>query len=248
MMALAEGTRVKANQAGLHRPEHTTFQGYALVACATLRHELRYLREAGFLDVDRVLYTGPGLHTKPNELERQLTRQLQRAKESSPRVIVVYGSRCYIGDDDPTRTIDDIIGSARVSRIAADGCIDMLCAAEERERIAEGENIFWMSPGWIENWKRIYQRYLGWDAADANMNFPGFYRKAIFLDPQPLGMFDDWIEHSPERILEFSDWTQLVVDRHPVTLDRLSNLLLQCIDEGERTGRRLDAPRWIRRA
>jgi hypothetical protein len=238
MIALAEDLRVKADNAALHQPERTSFQGYALVACANLRRELKYLRETGFLDVDRVLYTGPGLHTKPDELERQLVRQLGRAKESSPRVIVVYGSKCYVGEEDPTRTIDDIIGSAGVARVAADGCIDMLCDADERERIAEGENVFWMSPGWMENWKRIYQRYLGWDAADANMNFPGFYRKAIFLDPQPLGIFVDLIEDSPERILEFSDWTQLVVESHPVTLDRLKRLLLECTDAGQRTVRR----------
>jgi len=228
MMTPAESTLVKSEDPTGDRPENASFQGYALVACANLRRELKYLRETGFLDVDRVLYTGPGLHAKPDELQRQLARQLGRARESSPRVIVVYGNKCYVDYEDATRTIDDIIGSSGVSRVAADGCIDMLCDAEERDQLAQGESIFWMSPGWMENWKRIYQRYLGWDAADANMNFPGFYRKAIFLDPQPLGIFDELVEHRPEKILEFSDWTQLVVESHPVTLDRLKMLLLQC--------------------
>jgi hypothetical protein len=199
---------------------------------------LSYLRENGLSDVERVLYTGPGLHAKPEELERQLVRQLGRAKESSPNVVVVYGSKCYLDPKDPTRTIDSIVEQANVRRVEAEGCIDMLCDADCRREMSGDESVLWLSPGWMENWRRIWQEYLGWDAADANMNFPGFYRKAIFLDPQPLGIFDDWAANSPEKILEFSDWTHLSVESRSVTLDRLKSLLMECRAPGRTAGGR----------
>jgi len=208
------------------------FDGCIIVACGTLRRELAYLRESGFLDVERVLYTGAGLHAKPEELERQLVRQLERARKSSPNVIVVYGSKCYLDPNQPSRTIDSIVAGPGVCRVQAQGCIDMLCDAKCRRELSGDESVLWLSPGWIENWRRIWQEYLGWEAADANMNFPGFYRKAIFLDPQPLGVFDDWSAHSPERILELSDWMHLPVESRPVTLDRLKNVLMECRMEG----------------
>ncbi len=216
--------------------EQTSFRGHAIVACGTLRRELNYLRESGFLDADRILYAGPGLHAKPDELKTQLARQLARARESSSHVIVVYGSKCYLDPNEPTRTIDSLLGNADTRRVEAEGCIDMLCDARQREELAQGESILWLSPGWMENWKRIYQGYLGWDAADANMNFPGYYRRAIFLDPQPLGLFDEWTGREPETILEFSDWTRLPVESRPVTLERLKGLLRECVSRGEGRG------------
>jgi hypothetical protein len=204
------------------------FDGCSIVACGTLRRELSYLRESGFLDAERLLYTGAGLHAKPEELERQLLRQLGRARESSSSVIVIYGSKCYLDTSRPSRTIDSIVDEASACRVQAQSCIDMLCDAECRRDLSGDESVLWLSPGWIENWRRIWQEYLGWEAADANMNFPGFYRKAIFLDPQPLGVFDEWAAHSPERILEFSDWTHLTVESQLVTLGRLKSLLMQC--------------------
>jgi hypothetical protein len=205
--------------------------GWSIVACGTLRRELGYLRETGFLDAARVLYTGAGLHARPEELERQLVRQLGRARESSPNVVVVYGSKCYLDPNQPSKTIDSILDEAGARRVQAQGCIDMLCDAECRRDLSHNESVLWLSPGWIEHWRRIWQEYLGWDAADANMNFPGFYRKAIFLDPQPLAVFDSWTASSPEKILEFSDWTRLPVESRPVTLDRLKSLLMQCRTE-----------------
>jgi len=214
------------------------FDGYSIVACGTLRRELSYLRDSGFLDAERVLYTGPGLHAKPEELERQLVRQLGRARESSPNVIVVYGSKCYLDLNEPSKTIDSIVDEAGACRVSAQGCIDMLCDAQCQRDLSGDESVLWLSPGWIEHWRRIWQEYLGWDAADANMNFPGFYRKAIFLDPQPLGVFDEWAARSPEKILEFSDWTHLSVEGRPVTLERLKSLLMECRAEGRNASSR----------
>jgi hypothetical protein len=76
-------------------------------------------------------------------------------------------------------------------------------------------------------WERIYKDALEWDDADANVNF-GTYRKAIFLDPQPLKVYD---EYTPTNILDFSGWTHLAVVRQEISLNRLKSLLSGCVLE-----------------
>ena len=179
----------------------TSFKGYAIVSCGTLRRELNYLEHINFLDADKILYTAPGLHEKQTELEKQLVRHLINAKKYSQKIIVIYGERCYLDPDDPFRDIDQIIREhgAGISRVQARSCIDMLASAKEREKISGGRKIYWLTPGWLENWKQILKE---WDAAKANETFPQNDR-AILLDA--VDFFDEYCQNSPEKILEFSD-------------------------------------------
>ena len=130
---------------------HTLFKGYAIVSCGTLRPELNYLQGSGFLNADKIFYTAPGLHENVHELEKQLIRQLKHANQYSQKIIVVYGSRCYIDSVDPLKTIDKIIKEQGVDvlRIKAKNCIDMLADIEERKNISGGEKTYWLSPGWL---------------------------------------------------------------------------------------------------
>ena len=63
----------------------------------------------------------------------------------------------------------------------------------------------------------------GWDSADANANFPGFYDKIVVLDG--LGLADEYMTRRAEEILELFDWTGLEVEFHAITLDRFKGLL-----------------------
>jgi len=64
---------------------HTSFKGYTIVSCGTLRKELNYLEDTQFLDADKILFTAPGLHEDQRELKRQLIRQLVNAKKYSKK-------------------------------------------------------------------------------------------------------------------------------------------------------------------
>jgi len=205
---------------------YLSFKGYSIVSCGTLRRELNYLKDTGFLDADRILYTAPGLHERQTELERQLVRQLLNARKYSQKIIVVYGERCYLDPVNPFRDIDKVIQEQGkgISRIQARSCIDMLTSAEEREKISQGEKIYWLSPGWIENWKKIFEE---WDAAKANETFPQ-HQKAILLDA--VGFFDEYCQQFPEKILEFSDWMKLEIEPYKISLDRFKTLLLGCLE------------------
>ncbi len=198
----------------------TTFKGHSIVSCGTLRRELRHLQENGFLDVDRLLFTAPGLHENLDELQKQLTGRIQKARKHSQKVIVVYGDTCYL-----PRDIDELLDTEDdgISRVEASHCIDMLASVEERDRIAAGKKIYWLPPGWFEYKKAVFKN---WDVGMANETFPQ-HHKAVLLDP--LGVFDEYLQTSPEEILGFSDWMGIPFEPYRITLSRLKALLSDCV-------------------
>jgi len=206
-----------------------SFSDIAIVSCGTLSPELNYLRETGFLNARQILYTTPGLHETPRELERQLLKQITKAKEMANKVIVVYGGKfCYINADEPTRTMKKMIEEQgpSVRRIQATHCLDMLASEADRERIAQevagGEKVWWMTPGWIKFRHHVFK---DWDKGLANENFPRHTGGAIVLDG--MGYMDRYMTDHPEELLEYSDWMGIPIQPYPVNLDRLRGLLLE---------------------
>ena len=203
-----------------------SFQDYAIVACGTLTMELNYLEKIGAIDARKIIYTKPGRHEVPRELESQLISQIAKAKQYAAHVIVVYGGKfCYVNADNPYRKIDTIIEEQvepgiTISRIKATHCVDMLAGKEEREEISQGRDVYWLTPGWMKYRQFVYQ---DWDKGLANENFPKHTGGAMMLDA--VGYYDDVLEKDPEKILDFSDWMGIPVEPHPVSLDRLKNLL-----------------------
>ena len=205
-----------------------SFQDYAIVACGTLNMELTHLKDSGFLDARKILYTKPGRHEIPRELESQLIRQIGIAKTYASNIIVIYGGKfCYVNADNPYRKIDTIIQEqeepgVKMSRIKATHCMDMLASVEEREKISQGKDIYWFTPGWMKYRHYVYQ---GWDKGLANENFPKHSGGAIMLDA--IGYYDKVMQNDPEKILEFSDWMGIPIEPYRISLDRLKKLLLE---------------------
>ncbi|MCD6505687.1 DUF1638 domain-containing protein [Candidatus Poribacteria bacterium] len=132
--------------------DRKSFEDRCIISCGMLYPELRYLMGTGFLNPFKIMFTPPGLHAKPDELERQLIRRLKRDKELCPphKIIVVYGRKCYVNVDEPTKRVDSIIESQGegIRRVQGDYGYDMLAGIEERERISGGEadKILWFTP------------------------------------------------------------------------------------------------------
>jgi hypothetical protein len=203
---------------------HLSFRDYAIVSCGTLSPEINYLQRIGFLDARKILYTKPGRHEIPRELEEQLVRQIDNARKYAERIIVVYGGKfCYINADDPYRTIDKIIQEQGpgISRIKASHCMDMLASAEEREKISEGRDVYWLTPGWLKFRRYVFQ---DWDKGLANENFPKHTGGAIMLDG--IGFWDEYELNHPEEILDFSDWMGIPLEPCKISLERFKRLLL----------------------
>jgi hypothetical protein len=198
---------------------------FSIVSCGSLRMELNYLKEEGFLDDRKIYYTTPGLHELNRELEIQLVRQIKKAGENSEGIIVLYGDRCFVDSADYFRSIDVVIKEQGVQacRVKAHNCIDMLVSEDEREEIAAGRRVYWLIPGWVEYRKNVF---LEWDAGKANETFPS-NDTAILLDA--IGYYDRLAEEHPEKLLEFSDWMGIGLEPYPIPLDRFKGMLSSCL-------------------
>jgi hypothetical protein len=206
-----------------------SFADITIVSCGTLRLELTYLQQEGFLDTPHILYTTPGLHQDIHELERQLVHGIQKAREKTERVLVVYGGKfCYVNADEPTRRMQTIIYEQghNVVRINATHCMDMLAGEAERDRIAQelagGEPVWWMTPGWVKFRKLVFK---GWDKGLANENFPRHSGGAVVLDG--IGFMDQYMAEQPEEFLEYCDWMGIPMQPYPVSLERFQSLLAE---------------------
>src|SRR4030042_511450 len=73
-----------------------SFSDIAIVSCGTLSLELNHLRETGFLNARQILYTTPGLHETPLDLEKQLLKQIAQDKDLSMKewAMVTPCARC----------------------------------------------------------------------------------------------------------------------------------------------------------
>ena len=154
-------------------------------------------------------------------------RRVQKAKEKTEKVIVVYGGKfCYVNIDQPTRLMKHIIEDQgpTVARVDATHCMDMIASEKERDQIAKemagDEPVWWMTPGWIKFQKEVFK---GWDKALANENFPKHTGGAIVLDG--IGYMDEFMEADPEGYLEYSDWMGIPLLPYAVTLERFKGLL-----------------------
>lgn len=204
-----------------------TFSDIAIVSCGTLSMELQNLQEEGFLDTPMIYYTLPGLHQNVQELELQLVKQINKAKEKYSKIIVVYGGKfCYVNIDKPMRQMQQIVEEQGegVVRIQATHCMDMLASAAELEVIAQemagGEPVWWMTPGWVKFRSKVFD---GWDKGRANENFPRHTGGAIVLDG--IGYLDRYMEEQPEKFLDYCDWMGITLMSYPVSLDRFKGLL-----------------------
>jgi hypothetical protein len=212
------------------------FADIAIVSCGTLSLELNFLKAEGFLGTAHLSFTTPGLHEDIHELERQLVSRIRKAKERAGRVLVVYGGKfCYVNADHPTRTMQTLMAEqgACVARIHATHCMDMIVSEAERnaiaDEVADGEKIWWMTPGWV---KFRHQVFKGWDKGLANENFPRHTGGAIVLDG--IGYMDAYMAEDPEAFLDYSDWMGIPITPYPVKLDRFKSLLLEQAEQLQR--------------
>ncbi|MFW5936829.1 MAG: DUF1638 domain-containing protein [Desulfosalsimonas sp.] len=206
-----------------------SFSDIAIVSCGTVSLELNYLKKEGFMDAKQLYFTTPGLHETPKELEKQLIERIGKAGEKADKILVVYGGKfCYVNADEPTRTIDTIIAEqgGSIARINATHCMDMMASESEREELAGGDKVLFLTPGWI---KFRHQVFKGWDKGLANENFPKHTGGAMVLDG--IGFMDDYMAEKPEELLEYSDWMGIPIQPCPITLDRFKSLLSEKAEE-----------------
>jgi hypothetical protein len=180
------------------------------------------------------------LHAVPDRLEEHLLKRLDQARDWCPdhKIIVAYGRKCYTSTDEPLKRVDSILQAhgRGIVRVQGEYGYDMLAGLEDRQRISGGKEnrVLWFTPGWLGSWRTVYQSYFGWDEADANANFPGFYDKVIVLDS--LGVADGYMSEHAEEVLELFDWTGLEIEFQSITLERFKGLLVDSLSQADVEG------------
>ncbi|MHB9094112.1 MAG: DUF1638 domain-containing protein [Eubacteriales bacterium] len=178
------------------------------IACSMLSEEIQNVTEELGL-VNRILYIDAALHVDLDKLKSALDGRLGEVKKDEQPAIVI-GNKCH---PDIQRLADK--HGAKVA--GRSNCIELLLGDKMKELDQESKT-FYITNGWLKNWRKIFVEGLQWDRVDARQNF-GYYDRILLLN---TGLS----EVSDEDILEFFEYTQVPVEIFPVTLEHFKQELL----------------------
>jgi hypothetical protein len=178
----------------------------SIVACGIFQPELeQVLREISDQRPNdcsiNVTYVPPALHVDYDKLKDGITDALDHV--SKPKKILLFGSMCH-------PEIGEFTEKYHVVRLAPGNCIELILGKERQKEIEKTAKVFYLTPGWLLNWKDIFRQGQGWDEIDARQNM-GFYDKILLLD---TGVS----EFSDEDLLEFFEYTQVPIEIEKVDL------------------------------
>lgn len=172
------------------------------VGCSMIENEIKQvLQEMGLHN--KTLFIDAALHVNLERLEKAVREKLNETS-SIGKPIILVGNKCHPDMDMIAKEYDCQI-------VTRGNCIELLLGDKMKELDKEAK-IFYITSGWLEKWKEIFIKGLGWDEIDARQNF-GFYDKILLLD---LGTPIDDMD-----MLEFFEFTQVPIELYPISLDNL---------------------------
>ena len=186
---------------------------YTIIACGIFKDEIERLRaDLGFPFKAR--YLGPGLHVDFDELKDALEEELKRASsDGSHGIIVAYG-QCH-------PKIDEILKPYHAALMDCQNCVDAFISRQAVEKKARDGLFFYLSPGWLDAWKDIFNR-LGWDQEIARLHM-GSFKGSVYIDTMKDA------QEREEELLEFFDFTNLPFTIMPMELDHFKSLIIKAI-------------------
>jgi hypothetical protein len=110
-----------------------------------------------------------------------------------------------------------------VVRLSPGNCVELILGKERQKEIEKSAKVFYLTPGWLQNWEDIFRRGQGWDDIDARQNM-GFYDKILLLD---TGVS----EISDEDLLEFFEYTQVPIEIEKVDLAVFKENVVKAIEQ-----------------
>jgi hypothetical protein len=190
-----------------------------IVACGIFQPELeqvlRQIREERPNDcIIDVTYVPPALHVDYDKLKDGITDALDQVSEQ--KKILLFGSMCH-------PEIGEFTEKYHVVRLSPGNCIELILGKERQREIEKTAKVFYLTPGWLLNWKDIFRQGQGWDEIGARMNM-GFYDKILLLD---TGVS----EFSDEDLLEFFEYTQVPIEIEKVDLAVFKENVVQAIEK-----------------
>ncbi len=183
------------------------------VACSMLSEEIKKIMEE--LDLDnKVLYLDAALHVDLDLLEQALESKL-REVGSNEKPVLLIGTKCH-------PDIQSLANRYKCSIVRGSNCIELLLGPKMKDLDSEAKT-FYLTKGWLQNWRKIFIEGLKWDPVDARQNF-GFYDRIVCIDT-------DIGEIAEEDILEFFEYTQVPVEIYPVNLEHLKEEMLNVLQQ-----------------
>lgn len=131
------------------------------------------------------------------------------------RTVLLYGSKCH-------NELHEFLKDYQLIRFQQSNCIELVLG-ERMQEIDKVSNTFYLTPGWLNNWKEIFDSGWGLDQVTIRQNF-GYYDRILLLDTG-VGEITD------EMILEFFDYTQVPIGIEQVGLEVFKNNILAAIQQ-----------------
>ena len=173
------------------------------VACSMLKAEIEKVMQDLNLE-NRILFFDAALHVDFDRLEKALVSRLEEVKQDEKPAVLV-GTKCHT-------EMQDIVKRYQAKAVTGINCIELLLGEKMKELENEAKTFF-VSFGWLKNWKKIFVEELKWDSVDAKVNF-GYYDRIICID---TGLN----EIGDEDVLEFFEYTGVPLEMYQTDLENL---------------------------
>lgn len=180
-----------------------------ILCCGILKQEIEHLTRDKNIEVK---YLDAALHVDFGKLADSLTGALDNMAGDGTALVI--GTKCL-------PDMENIADQNGARLMKAGNCIEMLLG-DDMARIDAEAKTFYLTGGWLANWRKIFVEGLKWDKVDARQNF-GYHDRILLLD---TGFFpiDD------EELLEFFEYTGVPVEVMSIDLENLRKKLEQLLE------------------
>jgi len=193
---------------------------FQILACGIFRPELeKVLPEVkqALADRDIEIHFAPAaLHVDDRKLKAGIEAELARATE--PVQALLYGSMCH----PEMPAIAGAIGAVCPKEI---NCIELILSPARKKEIDASGNVFYMTAGWLNAWREIFEQGQGWDSVDARINM-GSFERIVVLD-------SGCAEISDEELFEFFEYTQTPVEIESIDLAYFTDRVISLCEDGQ---------------
>jgi hypothetical protein len=177
-----------------------------ILSCGIFRPELDIIipeikQELKNCDI-MITYLAPGLHNDCKKMEEELTKNLEKIK--STKILLLYGSMCHTELPAILKNYDTVFPKEK-------NCVEIILKPEIKMEMDNYGNIFYLTAGWLKNWKEIFPRSIGETIIGD---------KVVYLDCGTNLVSD-------EEILDFFDFANLPIETEKITLDNFKEIIIK---------------------
>lgn len=175
------------------------------LCCGILKDEIEHVLKD---ENAEIRYLDAALHVDLKKLLSSMSNAIQDYDDKE-RLMLLFGTGCH-------PEIEELVARNGCRVAQARNCIEILLGDKMAEMDKEART-FYLTAGWLNNWRQIFEDGLKWDKVDARQNF-GFYERIVLLDTGLVSIED-------EKILEFFEFAEVPIETVPINLENLRKLL-----------------------